>query len=303
MNSTLPPLYALRAFEAAARYPSFSQAAVELNITPGAVSRHIRTLESWFDCQLFTRSGPKVEITVAGKRLAGQLSEGFESLENACRTFRGNNLALRLKAPSTLTMRWLLDIARLFREQNSTPVIEIASVWMDKDRVDFRSEPYDCAILLGDGNFGADNHSLLLFNEWLIPVCAPSLLDTARQQLDRCELLHPTNDRRDWRRWLKGSGKYPTLNLLQGQVFDTLEQGNMAAASGHGVSIGDLLLSLNAINNGLLALPFEQAVASGDSYYLVWPKNATKTGNINHLATFLLEQAPTLPTSGIEWHK
>ena len=79
----LPPLYALRAFEAAARSGSFSKAADLLNITPGAVSRHIRTLEQWFDCQLFLRKGPQVEITRAGQIFAVQLTEGFQNLERA----------------------------------------------------------------------------------------------------------------------------------------------------------------------------------------------------------------------------
>ncbi len=73
---SLPPLYALRAFEVAARVNSFSKAAEVLNITPGAVSRHVRTLEMWFDCELFKRQGPRVEISEAGRVLAGQLHEG-----------------------------------------------------------------------------------------------------------------------------------------------------------------------------------------------------------------------------------
>ncbi|SAF74142.1 transcriptional regulator [Enterobacter kobei] len=72
---SLPPLYALRAFEVAARLNSFSKAAETLNITPGAVSRHVRTLELWFDCELFKRQGPRVEVNEAGRILAGQLAK------------------------------------------------------------------------------------------------------------------------------------------------------------------------------------------------------------------------------------
>ena len=163
---TLPPLYALRAFEAAARLGTFSKAAIQLNVTPGAVSRHIRTLEAWFGCELFIRSGPRIEITPSGQGLAQQLTAGFQSLEHACHAFRSSSHELRLKAPSTLTMRWLLDVLRLFREAHPTPVIEISSVWMDTDSVSFSREPYDCAILLGNGHFGDDTDSRLLFQEW-----------------------------------------------------------------------------------------------------------------------------------------
>lgn len=289
---TLPPLYALRAFEAAARLGSFSQAAQLLNVTPGAVSRHVRTLEEWFECELFERHGPKVTITPAGNTLATQLAEGFQSLENACYHFGNNNRKLRLKAPSTLTMSWLLDVLSRFRAQHSAPLIETASVWMDVDTVDFVREPYDCAILLGQGSFGANTECLPLFAEWLIPVCAPDLLTAAQQDLSSCELIHPTTDRRDWRRWIARTGHVKSLNLNQGKVFDTLEQGNLAAISGHGISVGDLLLSLKAIEAGLLTLPFKEAVSTGESYYLVWPKGSAKRQNIDLLYQWLRQAVP-----------
>lgn len=191
---SLPPLYALRAFEVAARLNSFSKAAEVLNITPGAVSRHVRTLEMWFDCELFKRQGPRVEVSDAGRILAGQLSESFSNIEWACRAFKSENHLLRLKAPSTLTMRWLLDVLKSFRENHAKPKIEIASVWMDFDTVDFSREPYDCAILLGNGYFGESTESRLLFSEWLIPVCTPSLLEPARHRLPECDLIHPSPD-------------------------------------------------------------------------------------------------------------
>lgn len=72
---SLPPLYALRAFEVAARLNSFSKAAEVLNITPGAVSRHVRTLETWFDCELFKRQGPRVEVSDAGRILQDSLAK------------------------------------------------------------------------------------------------------------------------------------------------------------------------------------------------------------------------------------
>lgn len=301
VNMALPPLYALRAFEAAARLGSFSKAAAMLNVTPGAVSRHIRTLESWFECELFRRNGPRVEVTDAGRVLAEQLTEGFQSLERACYAFRGNSRELRLKAPSTLTMRWLLDVLNAFREQYSTPKIEISSVWMDTDTVDFSREPYDCAILLGNGRFGPGTESSVLFKEWLVPVCTPAQVEQAQKDIFSCELIHPSPDRRDWRRWLKRTGKFGHLNTARGKVFDTLEQGNLAAISGHGISVGDLLLSMEAIKNGLLALPFNEAVATGDSYWLVWPKGTPRRKNISLLYDWLKEAVPYETSAGIDY--
>lgn len=299
---SLPPLYALRAFEAAARFNSFSKAAELLNITPGAVSRHIRTLEAWFDCELFRRNGPRVRVSEAGRTLAAQLTEGFISIERACNAFRSHSQFLRLKAPSTLTMRWLLDVLNGFRHHHTTPGIEITSVWMDTDEVDFSREPYDCAILLGNGHFGEGTESRLLFREWLIPVCSPAMLSSAQISLHDCDLIHPSPDRRDWRRWLKRTGHFTGLSISGGKVFDTLEQGNLAALSGHGVSVGDLLLSTEAIRSGLLSLPFPEAVATGDGYHLVWPENSVIKKNVEILLTWLSSHIPQLPDENLLYH-
>ncbi|MBZ7663830.1 LysR substrate-binding domain-containing protein [Klebsiella pasteurii] len=288
---TMPPLYALRAFETAARLGSFSKAAAALNVTPGAVSRHVSTLESWFECRLFLRHGPKVTLTDSGTQLAKALEESFLSIERACRALRRQAGKIRLKAPSTLTMRWLLDVLQLFRQQHQRPEVEMSSLWMDRDSVDFTQEPFDCAILLGDGNFGEENNRSLLFAEWLIPLCAPGMVAQARQNLAACTLIHPSTDRRDWRRWLQHDER-PAPNIAQGIVFDTLEQGTMAAMSGHGVSIGDLLLNLPAIRAGLLALPFSTAIATGEGYYFVWPKNTLSPQPIALLQRFLNQHIP-----------
>lgn len=292
MSSPLPPLYALRAFDAAAAYGSFSRAAEHLHVTPGAISRHIRTLEDNLQCQLFIRKGPAVELTDAGLLLARQIREGFAFLESACEAFRTTRNTLRLKAPSTLTLNWLLNTMRRFVEKNSTPEVHISSVWMDVDKVDFRHEPFDCAILLGNGQFGEQTRSLRLFDEWLAPVCAPGLVAKARSNLAACELIHPSADRRDWRRWLKGSCYASTLDISKGKVFDTLEQGNQAAAGGFGVSVGDITLSLPALENGLLQMPFTRTIRTGDGYYLVWPADSAKQQGIGTLSAFLLERVP-----------
>lgn len=95
----------------------------------------------------------------------------------------------------------------------------------------------------------------------------------------------------------------PGLDLSGGKVFDTLEQGNLAAISGHGISVGDLLLSLEAINSGLLSLPFEEAVATGDGYYLVWPANSPRIKNIELLYDWLKKSAPTLPQRNLVYRR
>ncbi len=164
----------------------------------------------------------------------------------------------------------------------------------------FFSEPYDCAILLGNGHFGANTAAAKLFDEWLIPICAPALLADGQRDLAACPLIHPSPDRRDWRRWLQ-SGIAAPIDLTRGQVFDSLEQGNTAAIAGHGVSIGDLALSLRTIEEGLLALPCDAAVRTGDGYYLVWPEESAKRPLIERLQAFLTAQTPDVSRAAVRF--
>ncbi|KAF1053310.1 MAG: Glycine cleavage system transcriptional activator [Stenotrophomonas maltophilia] len=304
MARHLPPLYAVRAFEAAARHASFTRAAEELAITQSAVSRHIRTLEEYFACQLFQRQGRQLRLTEAARLLLPGLSEGFDALERACSSLRRDDAVLRLKAPSTLTMRWLLPRLGAFRRANPDIEVQLTSAWMDVDEVDFEREPFDCAVLLSEGRFRDDWHSARLFAEWLIPVGAPELLADGpwdAQRLARAELLHPTPDRRDWRRWLARMGLGEQVSLKGGQVFDTLELSTVAAMRGYGLSIGDLVMVAEDAADGRLALPWPSAVASGESYYLVWPRARRGQQRLQRLCDFLLAEVAAMQLPAVQW--
>ncbi|WP_066709500.1 LysR family transcriptional regulator [Celeribacter ethanolicus] len=292
MNRPLPPLYALRAFEAAARTGSATGAAAELNVTQSAVSKHIKTLEAHFGRKLFHRHGPRLEVTPQGQIFAEGLKHGFKQIEDACRVFQSERNVLRIKAPSTLTMRWLLDSVSRFRAGAPGFDVQISSVWMDIDTVDFFTEPYDCAILLGSGQFGSGTRSAKLFDEWLIPICAPSMSRDLGRDLGKYDLIHPSPDRRDWRRWLGRTGMSEQADISQGQVFDTLEQGNAAAMAGHGLSIGDLVLTSSALSGGQLVAPFPKAVRTGDGYFMVWAESCRKRRYVQRFLEFLEGDVP-----------
>ncbi len=299
----MPPLYALRAFEVAARFGSFTQAAQSLYITQSAVSRHVKTLEEHLGCQLFERRGSRLMLTDAGRLLAQELKIGFRTIESACIAVTRQRGALRLKAPSTLTMRWLLKALDAFQQAHPHNRVQLTSAWMDLDAVDFHSEPFDCAILLGHGGFPADWQRVKLFDEWLVPVCAPALRGDRpwdMRQLAAAELIHPSRDCRDWRRWLQRTGLADQVAWQQGKLFDTLELGISAAAQGHGVSIGDLALVGAELQRGSLALPFGQAVKSGDSYYLVWPAGGDESATLMRMRDYLLEHLPDISGQGVE---
>ena len=300
----MPPLYALRAFEAAARHASFTRAAEELAITQSAVSRHIRTLEDHFGCRLFERSGRSLRLSESARLLLPGVRDGFDALERACTALSADDATLRLKAPSTLTMRWLLARLSRFRLLNNDIEVQLTSAWMDVDKVDFHQEPFDCAVLLNSGGaFPAEWESVELFAEWLIPVCAPDAASTGQWDLARlqaAELLHPTPDRRDWRRWLQAMGLADQVPLKGGQVFDTLELGIVAAARGYGVSIGDLVMVAEDVEQGRLSLPWPSAVSSGDSYHLVWPRGRRGEERLRRLRDFLVAEVTQMRLPAVE---
>ena len=251
----------------------------------------------------FERRGPKLSLTEHGRLLAQELKVGFKIIENACALLRQDRYGLRLKAPSTLTVRWLLRALDAFKKVEDNCSVQLSSVWMDIDSVDFYSEPYDCAILLASGRFPADIESFKLFDEWLIPVCHPDYMTQAQPQLSdlpRCEFLHPSPDRRDWRRWLARMDALD-ISIDQGQVFDTLDQGISAAQQGLGISVVDLVLASTDLAAGRLVTPFKHAVATGDGYYMTWLKASPKARQMHKLRDFLLGQVPPLAYKDINY--
>lgn len=305
MNKSIPPLYALRAFNAAARYCSFTQAANELSLTQSAISRHIRTLENTLGYDLFERNGPKLALTNQGKILAQELEMGFAIIERACLLFRDNPHTIRLKAPSTLTSRWLLRTLNTFKKNYPDYPVQLSSVWMDIDDVNFYTEPYDCAILLGNGKFDVSFECFKLFDEWLIPICSPNFFEQHKlinvTDLNKLEILHPSIDRRDLKRWLIRLNLLDKVDLKRGQIFDTLDQAISAAQQGLGVSIGDLVLISEAISQQHLCLPFPKAVATGDGYYMIWPKGNPKERKLFFLKDFLQQEVPFLHKKHIDF--
>jgi LysR family glycine cleavage system transcriptional activator len=303
MSRRLPPLYALRAFEAAARHGSFTRAADELSVTQSAVSRHIRTLESHFGCQLFVRSGRALQLSESARLLLPGVREGFAALERACHALQAEDDVLRMKAPSTLTMRWLLARLSRFRHVQAGNEVQLTSAWMDIDNVNFNQEPFDCAVLLSNGNFPADWESAHLFAELLIPVGSPALINDApwdAARLASTELLHPTPDRRDWRSWLQRMHLTEQVSIKGGQAFDTLELGMIAAARGYGVAIGDLLMVAEDVAQQRLSLPWPTAVASGEDYYLVWPKTRPGGERLRRLSQFLQAEVRAMQLPAVE---
>ncbi|MCL2892625.1 LysR substrate-binding domain-containing protein [Brenneria tiliae] len=268
MNKRIPPLNALHAFVVTARHLNFTRAAEELFVTQGAVSRQIATLEAWLGVMLFQRHARGLRLTPQGSRLLPEISEIFEQLFNVTGKVRERG-AVRMKAP-TCAMRWLLP--HLMRMEQARPDIHVSLTTTTEHDVDFRAEDYDAAVVFApDG--AARRHGVKLFDEVLSPVAAPHLLPAGNdrltaEQLTSFTLLHPTQDRRDWKLWLKAQDRDERV-MRRNQQFDTMDLAISAAIQGFGVAMADVTLVVEDIRRQRLVRPFDETVKTGAAYYLV----------------------------------
>lgn len=270
----LPPLNALRAFEAAARHGSFVKAADELYVTQGAVSRHVKLLEEHLGVVLFQRQPNGVALTPRGQLLAPELSAAFERIVQVAARVAEDDRELRITAPPTLSARWLMRRLAGFRDLR--PDLRV-TVGILTDCADVLKGGFDLAIV--DPTIARDHadtlDTVLLRHEAMAPVCAPGLLDADAAQplrvpadLARHVLLHPDLHRRDWLVWLRAAGLPAAWGEQGGHTFQTLEMATAAAIGGLGVAIVDLHLIRAELASGVLVAPFELVLSEGTGYYV-----------------------------------
>lgn len=258
MARRLPPLNALRAFEAAARLGSFSAAADELCVTHGAVSRHIQQLESWLGHALFDRYNRRVALTAAGQRYVGEITAAFDRIAEATaqQTQTDGQTVLRVNAPATFALRWL--IPRLSSFQAAQPAIEVR-LSSSNEPIDKVSPDIDVVIRGGPQTVdGFEAEEFLA--ERRLPVCSPKLLQgrplEKPSDLARFTLLHAATYPRMWPDWLAASGNadlVPQQALTLEHFYMTLQ----GAVDGLGVAMGPTALVADDIAEGRLICPFD----------------------------------------------
>ena len=287
----LPPLNALRVFDLTARCRSFSEAAQQLFLTQGAVSRQIQTLEQYFGFSLFVRHPRKdLSLTPEGEMLAPTVRECFRSLHDVTQRLsqRANGLALKIP---TCAMRWVLP--KILRFRSVRPDIDVQITTTLSHDVDFDREPFDAAIVYGEKAAAGQGEHIALFNEVLTPACSPALLQTlalrSTGDLAAHTLLHPTRDHADWRRWLDAAGA-PQVSAERGQTFETMDLALDAAAHGFGVALADCLLMADDVRAGHLVRPFEFTLNTGQRYHLVLPRQRAPSANLAQLRDWIVEQ-------------
>lgn len=290
----LPPLNAIRAFEAAARHLSVTLAAEELHVTPGAVSRQIKGLESSVGVQLLTRGHRQIALTRQGSEYYRAITLSLDALRNATRKLkrRGQRKQLKIRAYTTFAMRWL--IPRLSGFHQAHPDIEVL-LKASLEPVDFRKEDIDAAVRLGDGNWPRANCYRLVSNI-LVPVTSPGLLASGPKlkkpaDLAHHTLLHSIARPDDWMYWLDAAGVDAQFDARAGMTYESSAMSLAAAIEGQGIAMAQMFLVEKDLRDGRLVMPFRQTFDMGDyTYYLLTPNHKPESPSLTKFRVWMLEQ-------------
>ena len=287
----LPPLNALRAFEAAARLSSFKLAGAELHVTPGAVSHQVVNLERYLGTQLFIRHHRRVVPTPAGRSSLREIQKSLQRIAHAtdALTARLDKGVLRLKAPPTFAARWLVPRLADFHARYPDISVQVAT---SHDPVDFATDGVDAAVSYGT-SLARGIAGERLFREVLVPVCTRRFLGsarelTARELADRV-LLHSLRRPEDWPRWFAAAGAREVV-LKQTLVFENSSLTYQGALNELGIAIAQVALVRDDLLAGRLVMPCPISLKCDAGYYLSYPRERARLSKIRLLHGWLAEE-------------
>ncbi|MFQ5959105.1 MAG: transcriptional regulator GcvA [Alphaproteobacteria bacterium] len=292
MARRLPPLNALRAFEAAARHLSFSRAADELNVTHAAVSHQIKALEEHLGVKLFRRLTRAVRLTDAGQALLPVLRDAFDAIAVTSDRLRAADATgpLNVGATPAFASRWL--VPRLARFYAAHPEIEIR-LCPSMELVDFTRDDIDLAVRFGRGGWPGLDAELLMCLD-MFPVCSPALRDGPKPLREPADLAHHTllheDLREDWQRWLVAAG-IDSVDWTRGPTFNETDLLLQAAVEGIGVAVAHSALVANDLARGRLVRPFEETLTTDAGFYVVFPEAAADRPKIKAFRDWLFAEA------------
>ena len=236
----LPPLHALRAFDAAVRSGSFTQAGEALHVTQGAVSRQIKQLEQWLGKPVFVRHHQGLILTPAGSVLAKCLDAAFGTIQDAVQQIQhlGARQRIAVNVPETFASRWLAPRLRAFHSRHPDIDLSITTSAVNNPR---EAQQYDCLVMFLDAPW-AHGACRLLRQEHYVAVSSPELwLDGAPPNLAKATLLHVLAGAKRlpiWENWFASLG-IRSIDARPGIAFSTMDQAINAAVSGAGVAVVD----------------------------------------------------------------
>lgn len=299
MSQQLPPLNALRAFEAVARHLSFTKAAEELSVTRAAISHQIKYLEDYLGFALIERKNRAIVLSPQAEAALPQLREGFNNLAEAVRLMRSATPTLSITvctAPS-FASKWLIPRLPRFSRQhpeidmqiNSNAMLVDADLQQGAGAIDsfFRQNQVDVVISFATGSHAGEDAEKL-FPVSAVPVCSPALVGNAHphplltpQDLAFHALLHDDTNyvgHPTWAKWLQLHG-VEGVNANRGLHFNHVSLALDAAVDGQGVLLSLKPLAQSEIDAGRLCVPFDLLMPLEHAYYIVRPQKAGEGGN------------------------
>jgi len=317
MSRRLPPLNALRAFEAAARHLSVSQAAAELHVTPAAISHQVKALEEWLDVPLFRRLNRQILLTEAGQTCFKGLRDGLDRLAATVEKVRGRaqDAPLTVSAAPSFAGKWLLP--RLERFRSAHPEIEVR-IDANARLSDFERDNVDIGIRYGRGRYPGLRSDLLMA-ESVFPLCSPRLRrgpprlrhprDLAGQTLLHIDMPVMAEFEPTWEMWLRAAG-VADVDWTRGPHFSVSSMAIEMAIAGQGVVLGSDVLCAADLAAGRLVKPFDVRLELDFAYWIVSPEGAAERPKAAAFRAWLLAEARAheaavggAPTPGVRRRK
>ncbi|GAA0816414.1 transcriptional regulator GcvA [Colwellia sp. D2M02] len=295
MANRLPPLNALRAFEASARQLSFTRAAEELFVTQAAISHQIKALEEHLGIKLFMRKNRSLLLTEEGQSYYLDIKDIFNSLHEATERLlvRGAKGAITVSSQASFAIQWLVPRLSAFNALHGDIDVRIKAVDQAENSL---TEDVDIAIYYGRGSW-PNIYAEKLHTEYLIPVCSPLLLQEnaangkppllTLEDLSHHTLLHDTS-RKGWKRWFK-QVNVKGGNVNHGPIFSHSTMVLQAALYGQGVALAYSVLAKPDIDAGRLVCPFNDVLVSKNSYFIVCREAQKDNGKIAAFRQWMLD--------------
>ena len=295
MPRRLPPLNALRSFEAAARYESFTRAAEELHVTQSAVSQQVKALEAQLGVRLFNRERQRLKITPAGRDYLVEIREALDHVGAATERLMQRHSAgvLTVSTSQDFAAKWLVHRLARFAAANSGIDLRVSATMHN---VDFAREDVDVAVRHGDGNWpGLD--ATRLCEEQIFAVCSPKLLagrDRLRRPADvlKWPLLRLEDQSKAWEQWFT-LAEVAAPERLPGPVLNRASMLIDAAIDGQGIALARTTLAAWDLISGRIVRPFDLSWRPAGTYWIVCPKPAASIPKIAAFRQWLLAEAET----------
>lgn len=271
----LPPLHALRAFEAAARHASVTAAASELNVSHSAISQQLKQLEQYFGQKMFMRSGRSVVPTPAAEAFLIDVKEAFDRIATGAEQFslKSSEVNITINTTPSFALRWLIPATSRFQQDHLTVKLLVST--STSDAIDNLYEPHD--FIVRRSSMEKPGYTCInLLSDAMTPLIAPMLttrIPRSVEDLKQHTFLHMKSRPDAWKRWLT---KFSTLQseVVPGPYFDHFFLSLQAAISGFGVALGPLCLVEDDLKEGRLIAPFSDQLLEGPGFHLLYRQDA-----------------------------